>query len=312
MARTFSSLSKAGLILLLTAGANASVLSAQTRDRIPPTAPTRLVATAADSDSVTLSWGPSTDNSGRFNYVICCAGPAVTVQKTATTHTLEGLRPGTTHIFRVYAKDAAGNTSSPSNPVTVTTAGELTVPTKPAVQVPSVGPTHASLTWSSRDDGPTLWYSIYIDGQPVGTVSSRRGTFTCSAVLTETGCVPLEQETTYTFTVEARDVDGNVSLSDPVLVTTHPPHPDDVTPPTPPRNVTVQNSAGPLIVSWEASTDDFAPQSLIRYQVYVNGELSAVVVGETTSTQFESALEIGEISVVAVDTADNESAPGTL
>ena len=110
--------------------------------------------------------------------------------------------------------------------MTVTLPGGLAAPTKPVVAVLDVGPTHASLSWSSTDDGPTIWYTIYIDGQPVSTLNSKAGTFTCAAVLVPTGCVPLDQETTYTFTVRARDVDGNLSpVSDPVVVTTDPAEP---------------------------------------------------------------------------------------
>jgi hypothetical protein len=180
------------------------------------------------------------------------------------------------------------------------------------VAVLDVGPTHASLTWSSTDDGSLIWYSIYIDGQQVSTMNSKSATFTCAAVLVATGCVPLNQETTYTFTVRARDVDGNFSpFSDPVFVTTDPADPNDHTPPTPPMNVTAENDGGHIIVRWNASTDDVAPQSLIRYDVYVDGELRAVVVGATTA-QVEIDPGIGNIAVIAVDTADNESAPGTI
>jgi hypothetical protein len=181
------------------------------------------------------------------------------------------------------------------------------------VTVLDVGPTHASLTWLSTDDGPTIWYTISIDGQPVSTLNSRTGTFTCAAVLTPTGCLPLDQATTYTFTVRARDVDGNLSpVSDPVVVTTEPANPNDHTPPTQPTNVTAENDGALLIVRWVASTDDRAPQSLIRYDVYNNGELRAVVVGQTTA-QIEIDYGVNNnIAVVAVDTADNESAPGTI
>ena len=65
-------------------------------------------------------------------------------------------------------------------------------------------------------------------------------------------------------------------------------------------------------VRWDPSTDDLAPQSFIRYDVYVNGELRAVVVGKTTA-QVESDYGVtNNISIIAVDTADNESAPGTI
>jgi chitinase len=314
--RTLPPLFTGARIVALTLLFGSSVLSAQgsrTRDRTPPTAPTNLLVTATTEHSVSLTWGPSTDNLGSFSYIICCAGTTVTVSQTATSHTLEGLQSGKTYTFRVYAKDAAGNLSKSSNPVTVTLPGELAAPTKPGVTLLDVGPTHASLSWSSTDDGPTIWYSVYIDGQPVITLNSRTAIFTCAAVLVPTGCVPLNQETTYTFTVRARDVDGNLSpVSDPVIVTTDPADSNDHTPPTQPMNVTAENDGAHVIVRWDPSTDDLAPQSLIRYDVYVNDELRAVVVGHTTG-QIESDYGVtNNIAVIAVDTADNESAPGTV
>lgn len=302
-------------ILTATLVCVSSVLSAQTsrtRDRTPPTAPTNLAAAAITETSITLTWGPSTDNSGSFSYVICCAGTTVTVGQSVTTHTIEGLKSGQTYTLRVYAKDAAGNLSKSSNAVTVTLPGQVAAPTKPVVTVLGVGPTHAALSWLSTDDGSMIWYTISIDGQPVHTLNSRSATFTCASVLVPTGCVPLNQETTYTFTVRARDVDGNLSpVSDPVVVTTAP-APDDHVPPTSPANITAESDGAFLILRWTPSTDDVAPQSLIRYDVYVNGELRTVVVGQATA-QIE--IEYGmtnDIAIVAVDTADNESAPGTI
>ena len=314
MKKTFSPSFAAVRILVLALLFGSSVVSAQfVRDRTPPTAPTSLVVTATTDHSVSLAWGPSTDNSGRFSYIICCAGSTVTVSQNVTSHTLEGLQSGKTYILRVYAKDAAGNLSKSSNPVTVTLPGELAAPTKPVVHLLDVGPTHATLSWSSTDDGSTIWYTISIDGEPVSTLNSRTATFTCAAVLVPTGCVPLNQETTYTFTVRARDVDGNLSpVSDPVVVTTRPADPNDRTPPTQPLNVTAESDGAHILVRWDRSTDDLAPQSLIRYDVYVNGELRAVVVGQTTA-QVESDYGVtSNIAVIAVDTADNESEPGTV
>jgi chitinase len=290
-------------VLLLAILIGSTVLSAQgrVRDRTPPTAPANLRVTATTPHTVSLAWGPSTDNSGSFNYIICCADATVTVGQTATSHTLQGLDSGATYILRVYAKDAAGNISKSSNPVTVTLPGDLAAPTKPVVTLVDVGPTHASLSWSSTDNGPTIWYSIYIDGNQASTLNSKTSTFT-----------PLEQETTYTFTVRARDVDGNWSpFSDPVFVTTDPPDPNDHTPPTQPTNITAEADGAFAIVRWAPSTDDLAPQSFIRYDVYVNDELRGVVVGNTTS-QVEVDYGVSIIKVIAVDTADNESVPGTI
>jgi len=302
-------------ILTLALLSGSSVLSAQRfqfRDRTKPTAPTNLVVTATTEHSVSLAWGPATDNSGKFVYLICCAPTNVTVPQTETSHTLEGLQSGKTYVFRVYAKDAAGNLSSSSNPVAVTLPGEIAAPTKPVVELLDVGPTHATLSWSSTDDGSIIWYTTFIDDQPVITLNSRTATFTCAAVLVPTGCVPLDQDTTYAFTVRARDFDGNNSpMSDPVFVTTDPADSNDHTPPTQPMNVTAQDDGGFIVVDWDPSTDDLAPQSLIRYDVYVDGELRAVVVGETIAPEVDSNFGDSEIAVIAVDTADNESPPGT-
>jgi len=66
-----------------------------------------------------------------------------------------------------------------------------------------------------------------------------------------------------------------------------------------------------LLLEWDPSTDDLTPQSLIRYDVYMSGELRAVVVG-TTFAEVESGPGASTITIIAVDTADNESVPGTI
>jgi chitodextrinase len=298
---------------LLALVCGSSRVSAQGRDRTPPTAPANLAATSVTEQSVSLSWSPSTDNSGRFIYLISGAGTTVSVSQAQTSHTLAGLQAGKTYTIRVYAKDAAGNLSKSSNPVTVTLPGQVAAPTKPLVALMEVGPTHATLTWSSTDEGPSIWYTIFIDGQPVSTLNSTTATFTCAAVLVPTGCVPLDRDTTYTFTVRARDIDGNYSpMSDPLLVTTAPADPDDRTPPTAPANISAEDIGGFHVVRWDPSTDNLASSSFIRYDMYVNGELRAVVVGATAA---EVELYFGEtsvITVIAVDTAGNESEPGSI
>lgn len=299
-------------LALLAVLVGSSQLSAQ-RDRMPPTAPTNLMVTATTEHSVSLAWGPSTDNSGKFNYLISGAGPTVTLGQAQTSHTVEGLQSGKTYTIRVYVRDLSGNLSTSSNAVTVTLPGQIAAPTRPVVAVTDVGPTHASLTWLSTDNGPIIWYTIYIDGEQVATLSSRSGTFTCARVMVPTYCDPIEQDTTYAFTVRARDSDGNLSpLSDPVFVTTDPVDPGDQTPPTPPANLAAENTGGFHLVSWQASTDDRAAQQFIRYDVLVNGVLQRVVIGTTAA---EVELNLGEtstITVVAVDTADNESAPASI
>ena len=71
--------------------------------------------------------------------------------------------------------------------MTVTLPGGSRRADKTVVTLLDVGPTHASLTWSSTDDGPFIWYTISIDGDPVPTLNSKTATFTCADVLVPTG-----------------------------------------------------------------------------------------------------------------------------
>ena len=88
-------------------------------DTQPPTAPTGLRSTAADSGSVTLSWNASTDNTGVVGYEVTRTGaPAVTVP--GTTAKITGLSPSTSYSFTVRAKDGYDNLSAPSS-LTVST-----------------------------------------------------------------------------------------------------------------------------------------------------------------------------------------------
>ena len=79
------------------------------------------------------------------------------------------------------------------------------------------------------------------------------------------------------------------------------------------RRTSRQRVDGALInLRWDRSTDDRAPQSFIRYDVYVNGALSAVVVGNATAqVEFDYGVT-HTISIIAVDTADNSQRQGRL
>lgn len=99
-------------------------------------------------------------------------------------------------------------------------------------------------------------------------------------------------------------------MSDPLFVTTEP-APDDVTPPNTPREHHHRRIGGFSNVSWDAATDDVAEHRFIRYDIYVNGELRTVVVGET-SAEVETDFGDNVLTIIAVDTADNESAPASI
>jgi chitinase len=114
--------------------------------------------------------------------------------------------------------------------------------------------------------------------------------------------------TSYTFTVEARDSNGNTATSNPVTLTTE--ATSDVTPPSAPTNVRIVDSGCvEFWVGWTQSTDDTDPPYAIEYEIYVNGVLSPLAVGAGIDRDFVYATAGGEntFTVKAVDRAGNTS-----
>ncbi|HUQ55875.1 cellulase family glycosylhydrolase [Lentzea sp.] len=87
-----------------------------TPDTTAPSAPGNLRATGTTSSSISLAWNASTDNVGVTGYVLSNGQTT-----TGTTHTVTGLTPDTAYTFTVQARDAAGNLSGASTPLTVRT-----------------------------------------------------------------------------------------------------------------------------------------------------------------------------------------------
>lgn len=96
-----------------------------TTDTTAPTAPV-LSASGTTATSTNLSWSGATDDTGVTGYDVFQAGSLLGSTSSAS-YTVTGLSPSTTYSFTVKAKDAAGNTSSSSNTVSVTTSAGSTV-----------------------------------------------------------------------------------------------------------------------------------------------------------------------------------------
>ncbi|MGK4566404.1 GEVED domain-containing protein [Flavobacterium sp. 3HN19-14] len=90
-------------------------------DTTAPTAPTSLAASGTTSTTTNLSWTASTDNVGVTGYDVYQGG-VFKATVTTTTYAVTGLTASTTYSFYVIAKDAAGNASTASNIVSVTTS----------------------------------------------------------------------------------------------------------------------------------------------------------------------------------------------
>jgi subtilisin len=119
-------------------------------DTTAPTAPSNLSSTGHTDSSVSLSWDASSDDgTGVDHYNVYVDGSKAT-ESTDTAETVSGLSSGTTYDFYVTAVDGAGNESSASGTVSVTTD-----------QSTSSAPTVDSHGVSTRTTGP--WSRVTAD-----------------------------------------------------------------------------------------------------------------------------------------------------
>ncbi|WP_235949567.1 fibronectin type III domain-containing protein [Paenibacillus glycinis] len=188
-------------------------------DTQAPTAPT-LTSPSKSNVTVDLAWSGAADNVGIVGYDVYKGGALIGSASGAgaTTYTVTGLTPSTAYSFTVRAKDAAGNVSSASNTVNVTTAAGDTQPPTTPTNLASTGKTDTSvsLTWSaSSDNVGVTGYDVYYGSTLAGSTSGPSGT-----TFVASGLAP---NTAYTFTVKAKDASNNVSAaSNGVTVTTEP------------------------------------------------------------------------------------------
>jgi chitodextrinase len=264
-----------------------------------------LRVTNLTQKSVTLAWNPSMDNSGSVTYSVYKDGQPFTVPEGQTTYTIDWLSPGLSYSFYVRATDKSLNTSAPSNTVTVTTPADTNPPTTPALSGFVRGPSQVELSWTRSTDALSefVTYRVFADGVQV---TQHLNWYAETRVILR----HLTPATSYTFTVQARDASGNTATSNPISLTTE--ATSDVTPPSVPTNVRIVGSFGcpEFFVGWTQSTDDTDPQSLIEYEIYVNGVLSPLAVSAGVDSDFVYATASGanEFTVKAVDQAGNTSA----
>ncbi|MEU8608546.1 PQQ-dependent sugar dehydrogenase [Actinoplanes sp. NPDC048791] len=206
--RAFSGLVAVLIAVPVAVGSPVRAAAADTR---PPTAPTGHAAGDLSCSSVTLTWSASTDDTGVAFYDLYHDGQAIG-STTAEVRTITlGVVPGARWGFYVNARDAAGNVSQASNTVSVTPpfcSSDTTAPSVPAGLAGSAIGTAVTLRWSpSTDNVAVTGYDVLRDGAKAGGLT---GTAASPPATTFTD-VGLKADTAYTYTVIARDAQGNTS-----------------------------------------------------------------------------------------------------
>jgi hypothetical protein len=170
------------------------VIQASGPDTTPPSAPTSLVASGTTQTSTNLSWNASTDNVGVTGYDVY-QGATIIATVTGTTRQVTGLTPSTAYSFSVRAKDAAGNVSSASNTVNVTT---LTPPdtTPPVITLNGASTINLNVGDTYTEQGATATDNV-------------DGNITANIVIT--GTVNTSAAGTYLVNYNVSDAAGNAA-----------------------------------------------------------------------------------------------------
>ena len=123
-------------------------------DTTPPTQPAGLAAVAGPG-RVDLSWEAASDNVAIAGYDILRDGAVIATVGAVTSHSDTTVASQTTYVYRVRARDAAGNVSPLSSPVSATTPSVQTSrPRTPAWRRAARRPTTAPPRSSARTRAP--------------------------------------------------------------------------------------------------------------------------------------------------------------
>ncbi|MGW0336481.1 fibronectin type III domain-containing protein [Streptomyces sp. NPDC003011] len=191
-------------------------------DERPPAAPTGVTAQSSSATTVHVMWKrvkAAKDGETVEAYEVLLAGKKVKeVDADRTMVDIAGLKPSADYVFTVRTRDTAGNYSTPSRKVPVTTltapAEDGRPPTRPGpLRGAADGSRAADLSWTaSTDDQRVVSYDIYQGDARMHTVDGAQ---------TRTVLTGLRPGTDYVLTVRARDAADKLSpASAPLRLTT--------------------------------------------------------------------------------------------
>jgi fibronectin type 3 domain-containing protein len=196
-----------------TLGPFASVVTI-TMPALVPTPPGTLTAAADRQGPIDLTWTASTSSIGIAHYAVqrCagagCANFAQIGTATGTAYSDAAVASSTTYSYIVQAVDTAGNVSPFSNIATATTVGSQP-PTAPSnLTATAVSTNQINLSWTASTSSLGLANYVVQRCQGVGCSSFAQIATPTATTYTDTG---LASGTSYSYQVEAIDIEGNLS-----------------------------------------------------------------------------------------------------
>ena len=192
-----------------------------------PAAPSGLSATATNT-SLTLSWTAVT---GATSYEVKRGASGVATVSSGASHSFSGLTASTEYTLYVRAKNSGG--TSDWNSLTATT---MALPTPGGLRITRQGGVILELAWD-RVAGAT--------GYEVKRVAGTAETTVPNAGCCSVRFLDATADTTYTFTVRARNSSGISSWSAALSVTTGPPTP---------TGLSATTTSSSLTLTWSAVT----------------------------------------------------------
>jgi len=182
---------------------------------VVPADPTNLIATAVASTQVDLAWTDNANNEDGFRVERSDDGgttwnPVGQTAASVTTFSDTGLTPGTGYMYRVYAFNIVGDSTNPTDPISVTTTTG-TPPAAPSnLLVTNRTASSLTLTWmdnSNNEDG----FTVQIATDKIFTQSVQ--TFNVGADVTTYMFFPLAPNTKYFMRVAAFNAAGSSAWS---------------------------------------------------------------------------------------------------
>ncbi|MDH6553300.1 chitodextrinase [Streptomyces sp. SAI-208] len=243
-----------------------------------PAAPVGVTAAAGSATSVHVMWNAAGAGVERYEVY---RGTTKVEDVPGARHMVDvvRLKPATSYVFTVRARDTEGRLGPPSQEVRATTpaatAADRSAPTRPGgLRGRTAGSRAVQLSWAaSADDRDVVSYDIYQGSTKIHSVGGEQ----TAAVVTG-----LRPGTRYSFTVRARDAADNLSpAGDTVRLTTAGTDDGRDTAPTDFRASTRRDADGAyyLDLSWTPPRTDGV---VTEYQVRLDGRpATSLVFGGT-------------------------------